>query len=204
VLGEHPYFEELHEALKRNLEPGQSITILDQIPITQMDLKPSLLKIRNHRNDFDSLGVFLWIGQVSSFYRQMKEIALTIPTFGTDVFESVSEIKASNGQLEGIHFSGLDIKQEYVDRYSQAYKNESQLSFGSAAYEFATTVGELLNQDGDKLTAEEIIGKFSTVSSKQGTASGPYNYVNDPKVGQYFRFPLAIKEIAGDGFKKIY
>jgi len=201
IQSEHPYFEELTEALQRNLLEGQTLTIIDQVPTTQLDLRPSILKIKNKLSDYDSVGVFLWIGQVANFYRQLKELSINLPTFGSDLFESISEIKAANGLMDGIPFSGIEIRPEFIKRYKAIYHSESQLAFGAPAYEFAITVGELFGKNSANLSAEEIVNKFSLVSPRPGVAAGPYKYINDSKVGQYFQFPIVIKKIKGDAFE---
>jgi ABC-type branched-subunit amino acid transport system substrate-binding protein len=201
LVAEHPYLEEVTLALERNLLPGQTVTIIDRIPNTEMDLRTHIVKLKQNSKKFDSIGVFLFAGQIATFYRQAHDLKFTTPTFGTDFFESLSEIEASKGTMEGATFTSIDIKEPFLKRYKETFHNESQLAFGAPAYEFAITVGELFNDKGGELTAEEIIKNFSTVTFREGVASGPYKYVNDAKAGQYFQFPVVVKEIQKNGFK---
>ena len=130
IKSEHPYFEELTAALRRNLLGGQTLTIIDEVPADQMDLHTSILKLKSRQNEFDSVGIFLWVGQLSTFYRQLKALSFEVPTFGSDLFESISEIRASDGLMDGVPFSGIDVKPEFIERYKMAYHSESQLAFG--------------------------------------------------------------------------
>jgi ABC-type branched-subunit amino acid transport system substrate-binding protein len=203
LLAEHPYLEELKEALQRNLVPGQTMVVIDQIPNNEMDLRTNILKLRKKKDEFDSIGVFLFAGQIASFYKQAREVGFNIPTFGTDFFESISEIKSSNGTMNGVIFSSIAIKGVFLRRYQGIFHNESQLAFGAAAYEFAMTVGKLFNDSHRGLSEDEIVRKFASVPEQDGVASGPYRYVNDPKAGQYFQFPVVVKKIVGEGFEEV-
>lgn len=200
LLADHPYLEEAMEALQRNLQPGQTLEIIDRLPSSEPDLRTNLLKLQNRRADFDAIGVLLYVGQISTFYRQAREMKIELNTFGSDFFESLSEVHASGGAMEGKVFASIKIKPDFIKRYKAAFHNESQLSFAAPAYEFAIVVGELFNAGGRKMSADEIMKSFSSVSFREGTASGPYKYVNDPLTGQYFQFPVTMKKISGDTF----
>ena len=203
LLAEHPYLEEASQALQRNLVPGQTLVVIDELPRDQVDLRTNILRLTRRKDEFDVLGVFLFAGQISTFYRQARELQFNRPTFGTDFFESLSEIRTSKGTMNGLMFTSINIKAAFLKKYKELFHNESQLAFGAPAYEFAITVGELFNKRGGALTADEIIQGFSTVTSKDGVASGPYGYVNDAKAGQYFRFPISVKRIVGEGFEVV-
>lgn len=201
ILAEHPYLEEAKEALIRGLNVGQTVEILDELPSQEMDLRSFILKISRRKNEFDVLGVFLYPGQIASFYKQSKELGFKMLSFGTDFFESLSEIKASNGLMEGVPFASIEIRDSFIQRYKSLFHNESQIAFGAPAYEFALTIGELFNSlKHQRLSADEIVRKFSEVSPTEGVAAGPYRYVNSPSAGQYFQFPIVIKKIVGEGF----
>ncbi len=203
LLAEHPYLEESFQALQRSLQPGQTLAILDRLPNNQMDLRTNIAKIMKRKAEFDSIGVFLFVGQISAFYRQARDLSFDIPTFGTDFFESVSEIQAGHGTMNGAVFTSIRIKDDFVARYRTRFHNESQLAFGAPAYEFAVTVAALFHERGGAVTAEEIMKSFSTVEPHEGDAAGPYQFVNDPGAGRYFRFPVVVKKISGEKFEII-
>lgn len=124
-------------------------------------------------------------------------------TFGTNFFESLSEVHASNGSMNGVVFASIDIKDDFLRRYKEIFQNESQLAFAAPAYELAMTLGELFNVKQDSLSGEQVVKKFASVDQRQGVAAGPYRYVNDAKAGQYFQFPIVVKKVAGDKFEVI-
>lgn len=199
IISEHPYLEELNLAFNRNLKPGQTVEVVDNLLNNEMDLRSTIGKLK--RKNFDAVGVFLFVGQISVFYKQAHDLKYSATTFGTDFFESLSEAKASEGQMNGAVFSSILIKEPFVKRYKEIYGNESQLAFAAPAYEFAITVGELFNKVA--LPADEVIKKFSSVGVRDGMASGPYKYVNDKNVGQYFQFPVVMKRVVKDHFENL-
>lgn len=202
ILSESAYLEELLEALRRNRIDGQTITVIDRLSSSENNFRSNLTKLRS--SEFDAIGVFLGPGQISTFYKQARELNITTPTFGTNWFESISEIQASNGAMIGAVFGSIEIKQTFFDRYKALFGNDSQLAFGAPAYEFAITIGELFNSHAGSISKDQIIERFAAIKSREGTAAGPYSYINDKRVGQYFRFPVAMKRVLTDGFEVIH
>jgi len=161
LLGAHPYLGEMYAALKRSLREGQSVKLIDSYQIHNTDLKSSISKIR--RSDFDVIGVFLYPGQVAQFYRQAREQKMELPTFGTNLFESVSELKLAGGAMDGSIFTTNTVHTDFIRRYVEKYKNVSQLGFGALAYEFSLLAGKLYNERGSQLSAEEIINRLTSL-----------------------------------------
>lgn len=203
LLAEHPYLEELKDALKRNLQEGQTLSIFAQVPNNEMDFKTWIIRLIKKSGEFDTIGVFLHAGQISTFYKQARDLELRIPTFGTDFFESLSEVRAAEGSMEGVMFTSIDIKDEFVSRYKARYKNESQLAFGAPAYELAMTVGNLFGSRGNKDSADEVMTLLSKVPEQQGVASGPFRFIDNSVVGKYFQFPVVVKRIVNETFKVV-
>ena len=201
LLTENPYLEEMVEALRRKLRPGQTIEIVERLPATEMDFRTRILKLQ--KQDYDAVGVYLWFGQIATFYKQATQLGFKKTAFGTNLFESSSEVAASGGAMEGAVFANTAIHPEFLKHYRTEYGNESQLAFGAPAYEFAITVGELFNEVNGRVARDEIISRFNQVSAREGTASGPFHFVSDSKFGQYMRFPLTMKQVRGDSFVDI-
>ncbi len=79
------------------------------------------------------------------------------------------------------------------------YGNESAIAFAGPAYEFAYLVGRLFNRQAPVLP-EQVISRFASVGTGEGSASGPYRFIDSPLVGKYFQFPLVVKRIEGKRF----
>jgi len=200
LQAEHPYLEEVAQALQRTLRPGQSLEVIDRIPNTDLELRSQVIKLHKRREDFDAIGTLLALGQTSTFYRQARALGFSVPTFGTNFFEVRGEIEASQGAMDGVGFSSISVKEPFIKRYREAFHRENSLSFGAAAYEFALVAGELFNRAEKKLTADQVIGRLSSVDTREGIASGPYRYIDTPATGRYFQFPVVVKKIQGDRF----
>ena len=199
LVSDNSYLDELKNALERNLITGQTVSLIDRLPMGEMDFRGQILKIK--KSDYDAVGVFLFLGQASTFYKQARQLNLITPTFGTNLFETQSEIRASDGTMEGGIFSNIEVNPEYIKRYREIFGIESQLTFGAPAYELAIAIGELFNDSKTGSRSIEVIESFSKITIKQGTAAGPYRYVNDARVGQYFKFPIVMKEVTKDSFR---
>lgn len=201
VVSDQPYLEEMYNAFNRSLLPGQSGTIIQRLPPDEMDLRSYVLRAKSE--NFDVIGVFLNIGQISQFYKQADSLKLTKPTFGTNFFESLSEIRASNGTMSGAVYAHNDIKSEFLTRYKSLFGAESQIAFGALSYEFAIAVGKLFNAMSITPTSDEIIHGFESLKLQDGIASGPYDFVSSEHFGKYFRFPIVMKQVNEDGFTVI-
>lgn len=103
--------------------------------------------------------------------------------------------------MDGAIYVHNEVKPSFLERYQNIYHNKSQLAFAAMAYEFAALVGELFNQNAKELSAEKIIEKFSKVKPREGVATGKYQYVETPEGDRYFKFPIVVKEVAGDHYK---
>ena len=192
VLTDNPYLQGMFEGLQRSLHPGQKVEQIDLYQSDQTDMRATITKLRRSR--YDAVGVFLAAGQIAAFYRQARELNLKLPTFGTNFFESQSEIDASQGAMDGAVFSFNAIQPDFVKLYDAKYQSNSQLAFGALAHEFALLAGELFNGRPD-LTPLEIMEALQRIKGRPGVAAGPYSFVEKPEVGKYFQFPIAIKKI---------
>jgi hypothetical protein len=70
------------------------------------------------------------------------------------------------------------------------------------AYEFGSLVGRLFNTN-QGIPAESIIGALRAAGTQPATATQSYSFVSIPSKDQYFRFPIALKEITDTGIKVI-
>ena len=199
LLADNSYQEEMFLALQRALRPGQTATLVDRVPPHQMDFRPYLARLRG--KDFDALGVFLMMGQTAQFFVQAREQHLNLPAFGTNVFESVTEVKAARGAMEGALFANNLVYAPYITRYQSEFGPPSQLSFGAPAYEFATLLGELVTASPKKLSPPELLAAFAAAPRREGKAAGPYQFRDTSTAGKFFEFPLVMKRVHGEGFE---
>lgn len=200
VLTDNGYLDEMYRAFQRNLQSGEELTLIDRFQLPDLDFRTTILKLR--AGNYDALGVFLGPEQIAQFYKQALEQKITLPTFGTNFFESLSEIKASQGSMQKALYTFNIASDKYFERYTSKFNNSSQLGFGALAYEFATLVGELFNSK-KSISGEDIILSFSNIKNHLGLAAGNYSFVENSEVGNYFEFPIKLKEVTKDSYKTI-
>jgi len=199
VVTENAYLEEMLAALQRTLTPSQSVSVLHRSTATDMDFRTAISRLRS--NSYDAVGVFLSSGQIAAFHRQLREQALTIPSFGTNYFESLSEIQSASGSMDGAIFANNEVFAPFIERYRARYGKISQIGFGSLAYEFAVTIGKISSAlPAKQRTGAMILAKLETLPPQAGVAAGPYRFKNDTQVGKFAEFPIAIKEVRGADF----
>lgn len=101
----------MFNALERSLYPGQSATLVDRVTATETNFRSHIPKLK--ANKFDAVGSFLMMGQIAQFAKQAREQHLDLPVFGNNAFESMNEIKAAEGAMEGSVFANTEIKPEF-------------------------------------------------------------------------------------------
>lgn len=201
LLSDNGYVEQLFEAFQRNLSASQSITVIDRYPTSQNDFRSTILKVKNGR--YDAVGIFLVSGQISTFYRQLRELSFSVPTFGTNFFESLSEVEASQGAMDGAVFANNAFSKDFERAYRQAYPRATQLAFGACAYEFADLTAELFGSGGAELSPDEVIAKYSTVTSRVSKTVGEYHFQETTFAGKEFTFSIAVKRVKGNSWEVV-
>lgn len=200
VITDNPYLEEMLAALERNLEPGQTVSVLQRYQSNEMDLRSVVSRLRG--GEFDAIGIFLSSGQIAAFHRQLAEQSVDILKFGTNYYESLSEVSAAGGAMNGSVFANNAVQPEFVERYRKRYGEVTQIGFGALAFEFAATLGRLLEHSSTAFeSGAAVLNAIERMPVARGTAAGPYHFENDPAVGRYIHFPIVMKEIHGHEFR---
>lgn len=196
VLSDNPYLESMYnELLKFAAQFSIQIDFIDRYLPGNFDFRASISKIK--AKDYSAIGVFLGPGQISSFFKQASEQKLTLPMFGTNFFESISEIKAAQGLMDSSIYVHNYAKPEFEQRFKQVSAKASQLGFAALAYEFTSFVLQEFGQTSVQLNSQEILNRFKQIHKRQGLVTSEYNLVNSPK-GQFVSFKLSLKTIKGE------
>lgn len=179
---EDPFFNNLLTSLKKSVH-------IDNVYSFNPDVKDFKVAItRLKRDEFDIIGVYLFPGQVSNFYKQANALRLKAPTFGTDIFDSKSEIKNSNGTMEGAVYPNISLHEKFIKSYNAKYKNDNQIAYAYNAYVSIKAVARRVNSKEfnkesmlDSLLKHKKEDEFTIVQEKNGD--------------KYFKFDILIKEI---------
>ncbi|MBX7143914.1 MAG: ABC transporter substrate-binding protein [Oligoflexia bacterium] len=188
VLTENPYLEEMYQMLRLRAPKEIQFEVLDSYQATQNDFRTSVTKLRH--GEFDAIGVFLAAGQISRFYLQMRENQLSLPSIGTNFFDSYSEIEMANGSMEGAVFANNYVAPIFAADYVLAYNDLSQVQWAALGYEFVKhlagiekpTKGDLMTQLVRAPASSGALGRGRLVRSEYGAA---------------IEFPLVLKEVRG-------
>lgn len=201
VLTEHAYIEGMFEALQKNSLPDEKFSIVDRYPTGPADMSTTVTKLKH--SNFDSIGVFLTPGQIGQFYKLLSQQRITKPSFGTNYFENHDDIKLSNHGMAGAVYVHNKVEPSFIERYQNLYGNQSELAFGAMAYEFASLSGELFNDNGPILSADQIMKKLMETKVREGKATGQYKFIQTSDGDRHFSFPMAVKQIQDDDTYKL-
>jgi ABC-type branched-subunit amino acid transport system substrate-binding protein len=198
VLAQNTYVQGLLDGLKENLADDQHVTTIATFNLSDMDFRSAVLKVKS--GSFDALGVFLISGQVSTFYRQLKQQQVNTPTFGTDFFESPVEIKSAGGAMEGAVYPHLGISPQFEAQYKEKYKNDYQIAYAGNAYDLAVMLGTLFNAAPTGLSSEQILATLKSNKSSLTGVTGSAKYQHSSDGDSYFEFPIQLKRVENGGF----
>lgn len=194
VVADQPYYTNYYEGIQTALNKNEQLTLIDNYQSGATDFKTSILKIRS--GDYDYLGLFLLPGQISTMSRQMKGLGVSLPTFGADDFESNTEVKDSEGGLEGGLYALNKVSPEFRKLYVDNYERDTLVGYAANAYEFALLCAKIFSRSDTALDGESIIAKISAAPPKNGV-TGHYAFKSTSKHGKYFHFPVVVKKIVG-------
>jgi len=201
VMAENTYVQALYNGLKASLSPEQSIEVIAQHNISETDFKSTVLRVAQHK--YDAVGVFLISGQVSTFYKQMLQQKVSVPTFGTDFFESMTEIKLAGGGMEGAVYPHLAVSSAFESEYVKRFGNDYQIAYAGNAYDIAVLIGKLFNKVNSKLTPEQIVAELKSPKSNLNGETGEFHFQHSDDGDSYFQFPVHLKVIEGDKFHRL-
>ena len=192
VITEMSFTNLILAGVKKHLRPEQALEVIDSFSFEEHDFKSTIAKIK--QKQVDILGVFLASGQISQFYRQAKAAGLNVKTFGTDFFESQTEIDDSQGAMEGATFPFNSVSTSFRISYVNQFKNDLQLPEAGRAFDFAILIGSLCNHNTSSCIGEKVIDLINKSGTHHGVV-GPYKFSKTPAGGVHAKFPIFLKKI---------
>ena len=115
-------------------------------------------------------------------------------TFGTDFFESSSEIAEAGQAMNGAIYANIAVSEAFSVKYQAAYASDTHLTDASNAYDFALLSASLFSSLGKEKSREDVLNSY-LMSQPQNGASGGFRLVKDVEDGAYFSFPVELKQI---------
>ena len=192
LQAEDPFYESLVESLKQDLRPDESIEVVSSVLPSEMDFRSIVSRIKASK--LDVLGVYLFPGQISTFFRQAKSLKLGLPCFGYDGFESRKEISDAQGGMEGSIYVNLAIPYEFTEKYQKRFGTDLQIAFAYNAYETLRYIQSELSAAVLRSPNEVI----SRLVNPAAVNSWPFRVISSEAGGRYFEFPLVVRQVSGD------
>ncbi len=195
VLTENDYLLSEMKSLERRLNESNGVMtlkIVQRFLPTDLDFKSAIAKFSP--KDCDALGVYLLPGQVRAFFNQFEGRGLTLPIFGTDIFESPDEIKAAKGAMENSVFVNIDVPPEFNEQYRLNYTAESQIATACSTHALLEAVVKSLKG------AATGTGWFEVLKTTNGllTKCGPVSFVRAENGEQYLNPRVVLKTIKNE------
>lgn len=187
------------EALMKAKNPDESLTVVENyLSVDEKDFRSSILKIKDVSAKYDAVGVLLFAGQIGQFYKQAGTFGLHTPTFGTDFFESQSDINVAGNSINGAVFPNYSASDKFQSDYKKQFGNTSQISYAGSGYDMANMLATIKSSDKDA-----ILASLESVKNFDGVM-GVYNYTETAdKTDRYFSSPVHMKMIENGVIKTI-
>jgi len=190
------YLNSLLNELEKAKNADESVVLIDNFNFGDSDFKSAIAKLSE--NEYDAIGVLLVSGQISTFYKQAEELGVDLPiTFGSDFFESQSEIDGAQGLMNGAVYANTGISEEFVDKYVATFKGSSQMASAGYGYDLA----KILNSVVDYTDKDTVLSSLKSVKDFSGV-EGPISYA-EPTGDRYFTKPTYLMVIENDTIKRL-
>lgn len=189
----------LSDLIIKDQRPDENFKIFGSVQAVDQDFRSFISKLRNKH--FDAFGVFLIGGQIPTFYKQLAQLGVKIPTVGTDFFQDQSMVSGSGGLLNGAVFAGPVVEDGFYKRYVAMFGNDDQIPWAANSYNFAVIASNVIKGLKSGALGEEIIAAFQKSQPHEGSA-GQIRFV-DSEQGPAFEFPVTMKIIENGKIKEL-
>lgn len=191
VKMEDPYINSCLEGFRSSLREGESVEIISTVLPGDYDMKPHALAIKHAK--VDAVGIYVYPGQISTLYRQLHALGLKIPTFGTDVFESRTEIESAGSAMEGAWYPNFGIPEAFSARYREQYKNDSHIPYAYTGYVWAVITGKIFADPARIPSPEEIVTHYRSESAPKQT---DFDIRRSSDGVFFYQYPVVVKRIS--------
>ncbi len=195
------FIKAISDGIIAGIRQDEAAELVDSFVIGEGDFRSTINKLKGR--SFAILGVLLAPGQVSEFFKQADALRYKVPAFGASPFESSSEIARANGLMENAVFPGLDISDDFAQRYIVLHGQDNQLGWAANAYDFGLILARVAeNLREQKTRGIALLEQFRKIEYFDG-AEGRIRFKADPKYGDGFEFPVVMKRISGKSYTVI-
>lgn len=187
IKTQNSFLDLMHTALEKNKLGNEEVILIDTFDWENSDFRTTISKIK--QSDVEIVAVLLGSGQIAQFYKQSVEMDLNIPTFGSDFFESLSEVENAQGTMEGVWFPTVAESEEFLQKYIERFSSKSQISNAARGYD----IMNILAKEVDFESSETVMSSLRNINDFEGSL-GTYDLI-DKGNDRYFGFPIRIRTI---------
>ena len=197
VKMEDPYINSCIDGFRASLKKGESVEVLSTVLPGDYDMRPHALAIKQSKAE--AVGIYLYPGQISTLYRQLHALGARKSTFGTDIFESRTEIESAGPAMEGAVYPNFAIPESFSRRYREAYKNDSHIPYAYTAYVWAVVTRRIFSDAKQIPTAEQIVAGYR---NQEALPNAEFVVTTSAEGVHYYRYPVVVKKIS-DGWTQV-
>lgn len=195
VKTENQYIEAILNGFKGAAAGRLMISDVDSFQPNELEFRQSITKLK--ARSYDALGVFLISGQVAHFVKQAKAQHLAAPLFGTDFFESMTEVEQSHGGMVGAVFANNEVRAVFAEKYRSTYGNDLQINHAANGYDFAEFLCEKLAPRLNDRSATGVV-QATRMSTEFEGQQGAAVFTTSPGGDKYFKFPVVMREVTAE------
>lgn len=196
LQSEDPYLDAGTRAFKKILRPDESFTVVSTVLPGETDMRGHAT--RAGRSAIDALGLYLYPGQISGLFRQLSGMNIQRKYFGTDIFESQSEVRDAGPIMQGALYPNFQMPPWFAQEYRAMFNSDTQIAYAYNAYAFAAITAELFANLAKRPTADQILARYRTAKGSEGGVE--FKYKETPAGDHYLSFPVVAKRITATGF----
>lgn len=192
IKTQNQWLNTVYSNLVSQAQNGESVDLVGDIAsFDEKDFRTQIIKIKDSKVKYDAVGVFLLSGQIGQFYKQAGDLGLKTQTFGTDFFESQSDIDVAGKNMDGAFYAQYDVSPEFKTRFENEFKTLSQVVYAGASYDLAKVIieGKGIKDGKTGLSYLKSINNYPGVL-------GLYTYkTNEADSDKYMQIQIHVKEI---------
>ena len=105
--------------------------------------------------------------------------------------------------MEGTLYVHNDVTKEFEHAYMSRFGQDIQLPWAANTYDFILLAGKSLGGFSKRPAPDQILSALSGGEAEIG-AGGPYHFVDSPKEGKYFEYPIVVKKLIDGEFREVF
>jgi branched-chain amino acid transport system substrate-binding protein len=175
-------------------DPSFEILSDEEILPEVKDFKANLIKMKKFK---DLEGIFnnTYVGQPGLLAKQARELGFNIPIFDIELYENESEVKVSQGALEGQFFiNAPNGTKDFQERYRKKFPEDNIVTAGNC-YDIVGLLSQAVENVGNGDVVEKVRNYLQNLQNFNG-ALGNVSATGDNR----FKFSAVVKEIRNGKF----